>query len=587
MTILFAILLVACIAGIILLLAHHNIASAPAPQELQLSHNLHMRRAALMEVCAELLELTREANQEPYQGMLDHETIAQLCLRDLNRLELTLKLETEGELEVLEVQLAERHLTVQRGQHPPLKLPMASDLSTTALAQLMTFEELSFSWKSQGAHIELLSSATLPQHLNAPTLKAWIEQVHERFKQAVTALKQRQQPWTQVALEQRNAHPIWRTTLLYMAATEQPEEAGETWRALLKRDAQHWQALPQELQGLLSFEDEPGELLGRAYPRPPAAMMETLARRGELERMWRQGTLPEALNLLWFELLSDDDPIKHTLISNFNASQREVYLRYTYPQTREDSLQRLTEHLNDPQHPLCTELTITLEALSNWGGTTTNKHLFKLLADQLRKAPELEPTLSSYVLIRLLKEQPNTLRGLMLKQLLEQLDDREFVELQHTLMTRTEPWTVFEHARAHPRWRDYIDSNLNKHSWSMVAAMLRDKTQLHVARLQSISKFIMAPIHHEEQARILREYFLVAQELDLHKQLWGTLLKTMQRSKAHQEALQFVHDRWEPLIMDRALMGGLSLSEGDANAGGLSVVNAEQGSLTVQDHDPS
>lgn len=587
MTVIFFLFFFAFLVGVHLHITQNTKEPDFSNRPLLPQNNFHTQRETFLALCDGLLGLTKDPKKDTtYYGMLDEETSVQFSQSRQGQLALEFTIELSTPVETLELKLDEHHAKVNRGQHPQLLLPINPGLNLTPLANiyLASFQRLDFTWRSQGRRVELHSSANMPEYIGAHRFKEWIDQIHELFKRSAHAIERQDQPWTQVAFAATEPHPLWSPALLYMAATEQTEGQDPAWRALLARDAQYWHALPPLPQVTISFEDEPGELLGRAYPHPPQALMNALARRGELERMWEQGTLPVSLGAAWFEQLSDDDPLKPQLVAHLDAEHRARHLIKEYPLIKVDSIPRLSARLNDPQDPFCAEMTITLEALGLWTEKVQDRNLLKLLADLLRRSPALEPKLSTETLLRLLNEHPTTLRGPRLKELLKQLTDIQFADAQHVLMTRTEPWTVFEHTLEHPSWRAYVLSNSTpKSGWRMVAAMLRDKSQLNEDRLHSIATFLKAPIQDEEQARTLREYFLVAQEIDLHKQLWKTLLNTMKTTKAHQDTLQLIYDRWEPLIMAQAFVGGLTLSEDDANAGALSVVNAEQGSLTLDE----
>lgn len=584
-----SLLFVGIVAGLLIKqqLEDHAKARAKLTHD-QLARHVH----TFSKVCEELLNLNPiSAERRHYQGALTQLTTVELQYLPDATLTVKLSAQSQARSGQLTLTLQSMELSLRRGAHAALSLPIPSTLSSTYPFELF----LSGRVITQSIHavrderLTTLSGVfTSEDQAHVIHLKPWLDKLAQSFEQGIKRCEEHERSWTTAALEQRTSHPIWTPILLYLAASEQEDASAPQWQTLLERDAEHWSRLPSMPQLTPGFSDEPGELLQRLYPHPTEEMVKVLERRGELERMRAQGTLSSALGLAWLMMLDSDDPRRELLIPYLDAEHNMRYLMSGYPLKWPDSIAQLTTRLNDPQDPLCVKKEITLEAIGLWSEESADKSLLKLLSDQLRRSPELAPKLRFTTLTRLLTKHPDTLRGSLLKQLLDSLNDRAFVELQNTLMTRTEPWTVFEYAMDHPTWRDYVSSNLNyKQGWSMVAAMLRDKKALTIERLRSISKHIEAPIHHEEQARILREYFLVAQELDLHKQLWGTLLKTMQRSKAHQEALQFVHDRWEPLIIDRSRIGGLSLSEDHSNAGALSVINAEQGSLIVQDDERS
>jgi len=102
-----------------------------------------------------------------------------------------------------------------------------------------------------------------------------------------------------------------------------------------------------------------------------------------------------------------------------------------------------------------------------------------------------------------------------------------------------------------------------------------------------VAGIVMHLAQHEKAPQFKEPSFLPSSNFDSQRETFAQLCSMMQldkyvgpRNLSNGMLDQETHVQ---LSMARALMGGLSLSAADVNAGALSVVHAERGSLTIQD----
>lgn len=511
---------------------------------------------------------------------------AQGPLSDAIHLELTLKdnrwmmvfyaknlsLPTRVQLNISYVNHTDQQISLQHGSTPAIEI------------EFPLLERWSWFYKAKPLALNLKLDQELALSITAlmldqdRSLITFIRHIRAELEHAQAFIKRAQQGWANYTLTWPPPDEHHVTALFYLAASECSPERHPTWTTIEARDAHLW----KRFEGLDHMRPDPhtdsGELIQRATLVPTAALIKAMESRGELDRMWAQGTLETSFALAWIIHSQVQTQTRRTIISTLDLPQLASYLNAM-------PLKDFEALIEDPDEPLIQQPERLFNALELEQKLSCIEKISMVLA----RLPESSNALSKVGHQEVLEHYPHIFTGELLERTLMLLHPKQQLLVLDNLMQTASPWESFGLILGRSSWLDDLRYNLSDAMrWSTLSTLLNNVSASTTSeQLLSLKILLYGSISSPPEAQVLEQFLELVEARRLQPSLWTTFDELMAHDDSLAKTIKPYYKKWRKADLSSEHVGGLSLSEGDTNAGALSVANAEQGSLTVQDHDPS